>query len=158
MASASDSKRALIPECFAQTGLSAAEVCFPDTQGWVALLASQIQRAFEAFLQLSNRSFWGSCCLGVLPVLPCTAAMNRVEMLPGWLCARWHWRTCSRSQMSHLEGPVLTAGLKARHQHHRFIPHVLPWVQDCGSSLLFDRHSAFPDTCWSSWFGHRFVN
>lgn len=59
MASASDSKRALIPECFAQTGLSAAEVCFPDTQGWAALLASQIQRAFEAFLQLSNSSSWG---------------------------------------------------------------------------------------------------
>ena len=84
MASASGSKRALIPECFAQTGLSTAEVCFPVTQGWTALFASQIRWAFEAFLQLSNNSFWGR-----LPsrraayVLPCAVAMNRVEMWPG---------------------------------------------------------------------------
>lgn len=157
MASASDSKRAL--SALLRQACQLLKSVSLVTQDCMALLAPQLRLAFEAFLQLSNNNF----CSSLLSwhaayVLPHTVAINRAEMFPGWLCARWQWSTCCGSQMSHLVGPVLSAWLKARHQHCRFTPQVLPWVQDCGSSLLLDGHFAFPAARWSCWFGHLFVN
>lgn len=70
-------------------------------------------------------------------------------MLLEWLCA-----TSSTSQMSHLEGLMVTVGIK----YWGFIIHVfteyLLWATDSCSSL-FDCHSVFQATC-SSWFYHVF--
>lgn len=70
---------------------------------------------FEAFLQPSTYSFWS-----ILPSRYATHAFpSRLQRIK-WksllecLCARWHRWMCSRSPVSHLEGPVLAAGENAK--------------------------------------------
>lgn len=121
-------KKSPDPECFAQTGLSAAEVGFLVTLSCVVLLTSQLQWAFNARLHPSD-PLWRSPAVSV-----CRMWLRQPNCNNG---PRMMMR--QMTLMTLLWRSDVTAGLNARHQHPRFIACVLPkcllWVQDCSSNV-----------------------